>query len=172
MPEILEHTHIHLSSSPDVCFKPHEPEPAPVALHEVSYCRHIRHQAALYSSVLCLQVEDAQRWHVVLQLLGLRTQGLAAAVLLPVLLTALLFLGPLSLLYFKWLSRRHIEQLDRSLLEVYSQAKHAMAQISSRTVLLTTLMGLSCYFADLYWQWNPSCCSPGCSVVTDLLFCY
>ena len=79
--------------------------------------------------MLCLQVQDAQKRHVVLQLLGLRTQGLAAAVLFPVLLTALLFLGPLSLLFVKRLSGRHVEQLDRSLLEVNSQAKISVSQM-------------------------------------------
>ncbi|CAL5226832.1 g9696 [Coccomyxa viridis] len=63
------------------------------------------------------KVEDIQGRHVVLQLLGLRTKGLAAAALVPILLTALLFLGPLSLLVIKWLSGRRVEQLDRSLLE-------------------------------------------------------
>ena len=72
------------------------------------------------------QVEDAQRSHVVLQLLGLRTQGLAAAAIVPVLLTAVLFLGPLSLLFFKWHSRGHTEQLERSLLEVHIQAQCTM----------------------------------------------
>ena len=79
--------------------------------------------------VTSLQVEDIQGQHVVLQLLGLRTKGLAAAALVPILLTALLFLGPLSLLVIKWLSGRRVEQLDRSLLEVHSQAENAVTQM-------------------------------------------
>ena len=58
-----------------------------------------------------------------LQLLGLRIQGLAAAAIFPILLTAALFLGPLSLLYFNWLSQRRVEQLNRSLLEVRYHVK-------------------------------------------------
>ena len=59
---------------------------------------------------------------MVLQLLGLRTPGLAAAAMFPVVLTAVLFLGPLSIPFFMWRSQRPIEQLNRSLLEVPSQA--------------------------------------------------
>ena len=58
-----------------------------------------------------------------LQLLGLRIRGLAAAAIFPILPTAALFLGPLSLLYFDWLSRRPIQQLNRSLLEVRPHLK-------------------------------------------------
>lgn len=76
-----------------------------------------------------LQAQDAQRAQLVLQQLGLRLQGLAAAVMLPTVLTALLFLGPLSLLALKWRARDPIEQLIRSPLEVCQRTRAKSADI-------------------------------------------
>lgn len=62
--------------------------------------------------------ECAEGRELVLQLLGLRLEGTAAAAVLPNLLTATLFLGPLSLLALKWRSGEPIEQVNRNPLQV------------------------------------------------------
>ena len=62
--------------------------------------------------------ESGEGRELVLQLLGLRLEGTAAAAVLPNVLTATLFLGPLSLLALKWRSGEPIEQLNRKPLQV------------------------------------------------------
>jgi hypothetical protein len=62
--------------------------------------------------------ESGEGRELVLRLLGLRLEGTFAAATLPTLLTATLFLGPLSLLALKWRSKESIEQVNRNLLQV------------------------------------------------------
>lgn len=112
---------------------------------------------------VCHQVEDAQRWRVVLQLLGLRTQGLAAAAVVPVVLTAVLFVGPLSIPFLAWLSQRPIAQLSRSLLEVSSRAAEQYSAVlwrqnTSCSVLYRALWQGCLVKPTLQWSSLPRAC--------------
>ena len=74
----------------------------------------------IWSIELCAGREFPNRsFMLVMRLLGLRWQGLPAAVLLPTMLTAALFLGPLALMALRWRSDAACTpQLDRALLQV------------------------------------------------------
>ena len=92
------------------------------------------------------QVGDAQTKQLMLQLLGLRTHGLAAAAVLPVFLTAILFLGPLSLVYLKWQSSHYIDQINRTPLEV--RRSRGLVPCQSDTIRLKDPLSL----LVLEWQ--------------------
>lgn len=70
-----------------------------------------------------VQAEYSQgKVQLVIQLLGLRWQGLPNAVVLSTFLTAALFLGPLALMALRWQSdAAFIPQLERTLLQVRRQ---------------------------------------------------
>ena len=70
-----------------------------------------------------MQAEYSQgKVQLVIQLLGLRWQGLPNAVVLSTSLTAALFLGPLALMALRWQSdAAFIPQLERTLLQVRRQ---------------------------------------------------
>lgn len=82
------------------------------------------------------------QWKVqhLIQLLGLRWQGLPAALVLSTILTAALFLGPIALMALRWRSdTAFAPQLDRTLLQVRCQYQQPEEGSSMMKCVMETL---------------------------------